>query len=165
MPKRRNAWSGWNYLRSSLPSVQQCLKGRVSVTFDMNTLQHIPRSTFGNVFISLNPVHSPLASTIQGRWTYEHPLYTDEAVRAQARLMKMQGQYGVSFAGAWTGYGFHEDGFTSGVRAAQRLLNGSKLTEGATPREYQCRALHSPTIFDFLIRGFISIVLTLVPIF
>lgn len=91
---------------------------KVSLTYNMNTLQHIHPSRFGDVLVTLNPLTPPHPSTVQGEWEYEHPLYTPEVIQAQRRLVQIQNKRGITFAGAWTGYGFHEDGFTSGLRAA-----------------------------------------------
>lgn len=91
---------------------------KVSLTYNMNILQHIHPSRFGDVLVTLNPLTPPHPSTVQGEWEYEHPLYTPEAIHAQSRLVEIQNKRGITFAGAWTGYGFHEDGFTSGLRAA-----------------------------------------------
>ena len=123
MPTRHIAWSSWNYLTTTsspdkLPSV--CL------TYWMNLLQHIPMSKFGPVFVTLNPLHAPQASLTQGQWTYNHPLYNATAIRSQNLLPRIQNTRGISYAGAWTKYGFHEDGFSSGLEAAVEHL-GAKL--------------------------------------
>jgi len=91
----------------------------------MNILQHIPTSTYGDVLVTLNPLQPPSPSTVQGTWHYRHPLYTAAAVRAQKALPRIQNRRGISFAGAWTKYGFHEDGFSSGVAAALQHLGGA----------------------------------------
>lgn len=96
---------------------------QVSLTYNMNILQHIHPCRFGDVLVTLNPLTPPHPSTVQGEWEYEHPLYTPEAIQAQRRLPQIQNKRGITFAGAWTGYGFHEDGFTSGLRAAVESLD------------------------------------------
>lgn len=95
---------------------------KVSVTYNMNILQHIHPSRFEDVLVTLNPLIPPHPSTVQGEWEYEHLIYTPEVVQAQLRLAQIQNKRGITFAGAWTGYGFHEDGFTSGLRAAVNSL-------------------------------------------
>ena len=120
MPKRYIAWSSWNYITTSssphtAPSV--CL------TYWMNLLQHIP-SLYGMVLVTLNPLHPPKSA--QGSWTYHHPLYNAAAIRAQKLLPRIQNTRGISYAGAWTKYGFHEDGFSSGLKVAVEHL-GAKL--------------------------------------
>lgn len=99
---------------------------QVSLTYNMNILQHIPRDIFGDVLVTLNPLHEPDPKTVQGSYSYEHPLYTPAAVQAQQRLAEIQNKRGISYAGAWTKYGFHEDGFSSGLRVAKEHL-GAKL--------------------------------------
>ncbi|PFH57531.1 hypothetical protein XA68_14899 [Ophiocordyceps unilateralis] len=124
MPRNRKAWASWNYLTQS--SASRANIDQVSLTYNMNILQHIPREQFGDVLVTLNPPHRPHASTTQGRYFYSHPLYTPEAVRAQKQLRSIQNKRGISYAGAWTKYGFHEDGFTSGLYVAQQHL-GARL--------------------------------------
>lgn len=92
----------------------------------MNHLQHIPEDQFGPVLVTLNPPFEPRPETVTGRWSYTHPVVSSEAVKAQSLLPIIQDKRGISFVGAWTKYGFHEDGFTSGIRAAQDYL-GVKL--------------------------------------
>ncbi|KAH7360353.1 hypothetical protein BKA65DRAFT_421353 [Rhexocercosporidium sp. MPI-PUGE-AT-0058] len=124
MPQRHNAWSSWNYMALSPDS--KAYANTVSLTYNMNVLQHIPKSIFGDILVTLNPLHRPDPALTQGRFGYSHPLYTPKAVRAQKHLHRIQNKRGISFAGAWTKYGFHEDGFSSGLRAAQDHL-GAKL--------------------------------------
>ena len=89
----------------------------------MNLLQHIP-SLYGMVLVTLNPLHPPKSA--QGSWTYHHPLYNAAAIRSQKLLPRIQNTRGISYAGAWTKYGFHEDGFSSGLKVAVEHL-GAKL--------------------------------------
>lgn len=117
MPTRRQVWTSWNYLIQSQPSKLSHPAG-VSLTYCMNILQHLPEETWGPVLVTMNPPHEPDANKTQGKFTYRHPLYTVESVAAQKRLPSIQNTRGVSYAGAWTKYGFHEDGFSSGVKAA-----------------------------------------------
>jgi len=123
MPRRRLAWSAWNYLTSTSSTSGSDID-QVCLTYDMNTLQHIPREDFGSVLVTLNPLHEPSPALTQGKWTYHHPLYTAEAIRSQKRLPRIQNNRGLSYAGAWTKYGFHEDGFSSGVKVACEALEG-----------------------------------------
>ncbi|KAI9665634.1 MAG: hypothetical protein M1821_003567 [Bathelium mastoideum] len=155
MPKRKATWSSWNYLTTSRAPSSSAIKAaplynpfdksggegknlengtvnpspaldRVSLTYNMNILQHIPVSIFGHVLVTMNPPHAPSPSTIQGEYRYSHPLYTPEAVAAQKRLPEIQSRRGLFFCGAWTKYGFHEDGFTSGLDIATKYL-GAKV--------------------------------------
>ena len=116
MPKRYVAWSSWNYITTS-PSPK--IAPSVCLTYWMNLLQHIP-SLYGMVLVTLNPLHPPKSA--QGSWTYHHPLYNATAIRSQKLLPRIQNTRGISYAGAWTKYGFHEDGFSSGLKVAVEHL-------------------------------------------
>lgn len=125
MPKRRATWTAWNYLIQSTPSRLSSPAG-VSLTYNMNILQHLPEEKLGPILVTMNPPHAPDPALTQGKFYYRHPLYTAEAVRAQKRLDHIQNTHGVSYCGAWTKYGFHEDGFSSGLKVAIDHL-GAKL--------------------------------------
>lgn len=125
MPQRRATWTAWNYLTHSAPSKLSHPAG-VSLTYCMNILQHLPEDKLGPVLVTMNPKHAPDPALTQGKFVYRHPLYTVEAVRAQKRLESLQNTRGVSYCGAWTKYGFHEDGFSSGLKVAIDHL-GAKL--------------------------------------
>ena len=115
MPKRRIAWSSWNYITTSRSPM---VAPSVCLTYWMNLLQHIPIKDFGPVLVTLNPCHEPAKSLTQGTWTYHHPLYNAASIRSQSLLPRIQNTRGISYAGAWTKYGFHEDGFSSGLKVA-----------------------------------------------
>lgn len=115
MPIRPGTWSAWNYITTTLTSDQ---RPTVCLTYNMNILQHIPTETYGHVLVTLNPLQPPSPSLTQGTWTYNHPLYTPAAISAQKLLPSIQNTRGISYAGAWTKYGFHEDGFSSGIKIA-----------------------------------------------
>jgi uncharacterized protein len=115
MPKRRAAWSAWNYLRSSRPGGEP----EITMTYWMNRLQGIDATK--PLFISLNPEREPAPGSVFGEWTYDHPQFDAAALAAQRRLSFIQGRWNCHFAGAWNGYGFHEDGLRSGLEAAAAL--------------------------------------------
>ncbi|ORY64362.1 amine oxidase [Pseudomassariella vexata] len=125
MPVNTKSWTSWNYITQSNPWTGRDVD-KVSLTYNMNILQHIPRGTFGDVLVTLNPLHEPKEETIQGRYSYSHPLYTASAIQAQNALPRIQNKRNISYAGAWTKYGFHEDGFSSGLYVAQAHL-GARL--------------------------------------
>jgi predicted NAD/FAD-binding protein len=124
MPTHPIAWSAWNYITQT-PSTSDHVS-TVCLTYNMNILQHISTSKFGDVLVTLNPLHPPDPSLTQGTWTYNHPLYNEAAIRSQEMLPRIQNRRGISYAGAWTKYGFHEDGFSSGLKVAVEHL-GAKL--------------------------------------
>lgn len=128
MPRRRIAWSSWNYITESPfpPSSTTTNVSKVCLTYSTNILQHIPESEFGPVLVTLNPLSPPDPRLVQGIWEYSHPMYNAAAIRSQAMLPKIQNTRGISYCGAWTKYGFHEDGFSSGLSAAVNHL-GAKL--------------------------------------
>jgi len=115
MPKRRAAWSAWNYLRNSYDRGE----ADVCVTYWMNRLQGISNDT--PLFVSLNPTVEPRAELVFGEWTFDHPQFDSAALAAQGQLGEIQGVRRTRFAGAWTGHGFHEDGLRSGLDAAIAL--------------------------------------------
>ncbi|KAH7392524.1 amine oxidase-like protein [Pyrenochaeta sp. MPI-SDFR-AT-0127] len=122
MPKRRTAWSAWNYLTtSSFSNGQSSALQAVSLTYNMNILQHISTTTFSDVLVTLNPENPPSPSLTQATYKYRHPLFNSAMIAAQDKLESIQGEGGIWYAGAWTGYGFHEDGCKSGVEVAERL--------------------------------------------
>ncbi len=112
MPKRRRAWAAWNYRVEETDQAP-------SVTYDMNALQHIPRAT--PVFVTLNPTRAPRPDTVFAEFDYDHPQFTAAALAAQRTFNRVQGVNRTWFAGAWLGYGFHEDGLRAGLRAALKL--------------------------------------------
>ena len=114
MPRRRKVWSSWNVI--SEPGSE---RQPASVTYWMNRLQNLDPTR--DVFVSLNPIREPDPDLVFGRYSYAHPLYDQAAFDAQAAIDAIQGRRGVWFAGAWLGWGFHEDGLKSGLRVAQAL--------------------------------------------
>lgn len=115
MPRERRVWSSWNYLSRSAQDEAQA----VSVTYWMNSLQRLATSM--DYFVSLNPLDEPREESIAAEFEYEHPVFTTAALEAQKQLHRIQGRSNTWYAGAWTGYGFHEDGMRSGVEVAQAL--------------------------------------------
>lgn len=113
MPKRKQAWAAWNVLQNQDPDQLVCL------TYWMNILQNIDHAK--PVFVTLNPPSPPREDLVFGRYSYAHPQYDEAAIAAQSRLHEIQGKDGIWFAGAWTGYGFHEDGLVSGLNVARML--------------------------------------------
>ncbi|MDO9482162.1 MAG: NAD/FAD-binding protein, partial [Hydrogenophaga sp.] len=97
------------------------------------------------VVVSLNPQREIAAKHVVGEYEYDHPVFDLAAIRAQARVPTMQGQLNTFFAGAWTGYGFHEDGLKSGLHAARALIDAHQLVP-TTQRE-QARRAALPGVF------------------
>ncbi len=115
LPRRESAWAAWNYLAG-----QGTADGRaVGVSYLINRLQ--PIDTSEPVMVTLNPPIEPDPSRVLARLSYEHPVFGPASDAAQQTLDRQQGTQGVWFAGAWTGYGFHEDGLRSAIRVARGL--------------------------------------------
>jgi predicted NAD/FAD-binding protein len=120
MPIRRSAWSAWNFLTESLDDEQD--KDGVTLTYWMNLLQSLSEEKYGPILVTLNaPKDAASKDKIVAEYDYDHPIYTAKSVAAQKTLSTLQGWKGCRFAGAWSNYGFHEDGFTSGLKAAHDL--------------------------------------------
>jgi len=113
MPRLRKVWSSWNYLSDGGD------EPNVSVTYLLNKLQPLPFRT--PLFVTLNPVVEPAADQVIAEFDYEHPIFDARMIAAQRRLPEVQGRRRLWLAGAWTGYGFHEDGLKSGVAVARAL--------------------------------------------
>jgi predicted NAD/FAD-binding protein len=115
MPRRRAAWTAWNVTFDS----DDPDDGDLAVTYWMNALQGIDERF--PLFVSLNPPKPPRDDMVFARFSYDHPQFDGPAIDAQRELGAIQGRGGVWFAGAWTGYGFHEDGLRSGLEIAAAL--------------------------------------------
>jgi len=115
MPKRKKAWAAWNYIGN-----KNVMDDRdVSVTYWMNKLQNIDEKY--PLFVTLNPTKQPDEALTFDRYQYAHPLFDTAAINAQNRLNNIQGKDKIWFCGAWTGFGFHEDGLKSGLKVARAL--------------------------------------------
>ncbi|WP_046157034.1 NAD(P)/FAD-dependent oxidoreductase [Chromobacterium vaccinii] len=112
LPRREAAWSAWNFLSDDDDDSRA-----VGVSYLLNQLQPLPVST--PVAVTLNPPRPPDPAKVLGRYHYEHPLLDTFAIAAQKALPGIQGRRACWFAGAWTGYGFHEDGLNSALRVAR----------------------------------------------
>lgn len=91
----------------------------MAVHYLINRLQPLPTET--PVIVSLNPLQAPDPATVHGEFHYSHPVFTRHAPFAQRHIESANGRNGIWLAGAWLGYGFHEDGLASALRVARRL--------------------------------------------
>jgi len=117
LPRRRLAHAAWNYERAESSQREHAA---VCLHYLINRLQPLPFAQ--DVIVSLNPVREPASSQVIDEFEYEHPVFDLAALRAQRALPLIQGQRNTWFCGAWTGYGFHEDGLKSGQAAAREVL-------------------------------------------
>ena len=114
MPRRRQAWASWNYVTlGDLPSHDR----PISLSYWMNRLQNL--KTARPLIVTLNPEIEP--THVHDEAWLSHPRFDAAAIDAQARLPRIQGRGGIHYAGAWTRYGFHEDGLLAALRVAQAL--------------------------------------------
>ncbi len=129
LPRRQRAWAAWNYEHGGQHGDSE--KNAVCLHYLLNRLQPLPWRQ--EVIVSLNPVREPAADQTLAAFDYAHPVFDSAAVAAQARLPLIQGTAHVWYCGAWTRYGFHEDGLLSGLKVAQRLLQQWAETSAAPP--------------------------------
>ena len=94
--------------------------------------------------VTLNPPREVAPDKVLYETVYTHPLYTASSVDTHALLPRVQNRRGIAWAGAWCGYGFHEDGLVSALRAVQ-ALDPACLPEwsSVTPAEAGVRRLGS----------------------
>jgi predicted NAD/FAD-binding protein len=119
LPQRKAAWAAWNYERVQLDPGQPD-NANVCLHYLINKLQPIPFEQ--PVIVSLNPTKPIAAEHVLGKFDYAHPVFDMAAIKAQTDIPVLQGVQNTYFCGAWTGYGFHEDGLKSGLAAAEQLL-------------------------------------------
>lgn len=112
LPRRRGTRASWNYRTESA--------GSVVVTYDLTRLQRLPSPDGTRILVTLNASGLIDPAAVLDTMHYEHPLYTQAAVEAQRRLPKLSDRV-IAYAGAYHGWGFHEDGALSGLRAAETV--------------------------------------------
>jgi predicted NAD/FAD-binding protein len=124
LPTRTSAWAAWNYERAASDGQETT---QVCLHYLLNRLQPLQWSQ--PVIVSLNPVRPIAPDKVLGEYDYAHPVFDLAAVQAQSRMAGLQGHSGRYYAGAWMGYGFHEDGLKAGLAAAAQLLADAGLAE------------------------------------
>ena len=131
MPKRKAAWASWSYMKSVAAETGET---ELCVSYWMNRLQNL--KTDQPLLVTLNPTIEPEADLVHGVYHYDHPVFDQKAIDGQKALKTLQGQNGLYYCGAWTGYGFHEDGLTSAVAVAKTLgidIPWQSPTQGYAP--------------------------------
>jgi predicted NAD/FAD-binding protein len=114
LPRRTGARASWNYLKATCSGTE----GRPLVSYDLNRLMRLGEPL--NYVVTLNGADRVSESTVLATMSYEHPVFTAESLSAQHRLSEISDGT-LAFAGAYHGWGFHEDGCAAGVRAAACL--------------------------------------------
>lgn len=117
LPRHPKAWAAWNAFVPAEPGAE------CSVSYCMNLLQGLDAPE--PFVVTLNRTAAIDPTKIIAKMTYHHPVYTHAGVAAQARQAELQGRRRTAFAGAWWGFGFHEDGIRAGYAAADGLLAAS----------------------------------------
>lgn len=130
LPRRRTAWSSWNFHLTERPS------GRSTVTYWMNHLQRLRAER--EYLLTLNRSEAIDPAKVLRRFEYDHPVYTREGVAAQARHAEISGVRRTHYCGAYWGWGFHEDGVVSAARACTRIApraaaDASAAADSPTP--------------------------------
>ncbi len=115
LPRRPRARASWNYLIDGAPGSDT----RPTVTYYLNKLQMLDEPEHYCVTLNRDEAIDP--ERVIRRFEYAHPLYTFESLAAQGRLPSLDGRRRTFFCGAYHGFGFHEDGLASGLRAAAGL--------------------------------------------
>ena len=118
VPSARAVRASWNYELASC----YARPGEVRVSYDMGRLQRLPGG--GDYVVTLNPGTRVAPEHVLARMDYAHPVYTAESVAAQRRLPELSDRV-TAYAGAYHGWGFHEDGCLSGAAAARVLGSGA----------------------------------------
>ncbi|MGL5809008.1 MAG: FAD-dependent oxidoreductase [Nocardioides sp.] len=150
MPADRRVWASWNFRRPPDDQPGGPLGERasgadaVTVTYDLTRLMRLPTKT--HYLVTLGGEHLVDPGAVIGRREYAHPIYHPASVAAQRRLPECDTDR-VAFAGAYHGWGFHEDGARSGTAAAERLgLAWPATTAGSAipaPRIYASTIRHT----------------------
>ena len=114
MPQRKRVWSAWNYRIEKING-----SWSTSTVYDMNALQQV--SDYENYFLSVNDAGVIDPAKIIREFVYDHPIFSIDAVNAQADLPKLNQEGPIYYCGSYFGYGFHEDGLKAGIQAAEQL--------------------------------------------
>ncbi|MBU3556402.1 FAD-dependent oxidoreductase [Polynucleobacter sp. Ross1-W9] len=121
LPEAKRCWAAWNYTAKS--GVKPNAKQHVSVNYLINRLQPLPDELQATqIIVSLNPSEEPDPKLVHQEIHYSHPVFDMSAIQAQKELPLIQGGASIWYCGAWTGFGFHEDGLRSGELVAEALI-------------------------------------------
>ncbi len=112
MPLKRENWSSWNSFD---------FENRKYLTYWMNSLQNL--DTKENLFVTVGDISDLKIKNVLKRINYEHIIFSRNTLKGQIEIEKIQGKNNIFYAGAYLGYGFHEDGFESGARVGSKINN------------------------------------------
>lgn len=133
LPTRRRAWASWNYLRGKNSG------RKASITYNLNILQHLRAPE--PICVTLNPLFPVRSEKIITTTSFSHPLFGADAFAAQAAVREINGPCNRFFCGAWAGWGFHEDGVTSALKAAGGVREWAAAPENQAKSKYAQRNL------------------------
>jgi predicted NAD/FAD-binding protein len=126
MPRRRAAWSSWNFHLTEQPAQGS------TVTYWMNNLQRL--GSREHYFVTLNRTEQIDPAKVIRRIAYDHPVYTEEGVAAQARWTEISSaERRTHFCGAYWSWGFHEDGVVSALRAVEGINRDRSIVSTLDP--------------------------------
>ena len=134
LPEERRCWAAWNYTAKS--GIAPSSKQHVSVNYLINRLQPLPEKLQNTqIIVSLNPSIEPDSELIYQEIHYSHPVFDMSAIQAQKELPLIQGTSSIWYCGAWTGFGFHEDGLRSGELVAEALIESIRSPLNISPKQ------------------------------
>ena len=108
MPKKKSAWSSWNFIGDLSET------DKFSLTYWMNNLQKIKSNK--NYFVTINPSIKP--KNFYDNTIFAHPIYNLKTIESQKKISLIQGCLNTYYCGSYCGYGFHEDGIQSAAHIA-----------------------------------------------
>jgi predicted NAD/FAD-binding protein len=136
LPRRRSAWASWNF------HLTEPASERSTVTYWMNNLQRLRADR--EFLLTLNRGEAIDPAKVLRRFTYEHPVYTAKGVAAQEQHAEISGVRRTHYCGAYWGWGFHEDGVLSAIRACERLAPAAAAEVAATDERPKAAAGDEP---------------------
>ncbi|QWD63984.1 NAD(P)/FAD-dependent oxidoreductase [Polynucleobacter sp. MWH-UH2A] len=137
LPETKRCWAAWNYTAKS--GAAPTSKQHVSVNYLINLLQPLPKELKDTqIIVSLNPSSEPNPQLVQQEIQYSHPVFDMKAIQAQKALPLIQGMSSIWYCGAWTGFGFHEDGLRSGELVAEALIESMNSPLNTMSKQDTC---------------------------
>lgn len=134
LPEAKRCWAAWNYTAKA--GVAATSEQHVSVNYLINRLQPLPTELKNTqIIVSLNPSSEPNPTLVHQEIHYSHPIFDMGAIQAQKELPLIQGTSSIWYCGAWTGFGFHEDGLRSGELVAEALIESIRSPLNIIPKQ------------------------------
>ena len=115
MPNNNKSWSSWNVLNNDNLNNQN-----ICVTYWINKLQNIKSDRPILVTLNADKNNLPSSKYVIKKMIFRHPILNENYTKARKRIEDIQGIKDIYYAGAWLGYGFHEDGVKSAIQIAKK---------------------------------------------